>query len=650
MASVSITVLARNTTGHTFDDLKAHMEELRASAFSASTGMALFGTSLVPMIAAAASAAITVGAAGVAVGAFGLAVLPQIKNITNLSAAQSTYNAAVAAHAAPSAQMAKAEASLNAAVAAHGAGSKQAQSAQTAYNAALAAHKAPSQAMLTDQAALNAQLKDTPSMTIAAATAFTQLKSSFQAWSNSLASSTMPIFTEGMNILRGLLPDLTPLVHAAATEFQGLMDKINTGVHTDKFQELVKEFSSFATGALKSVIDGITSLATHLATGFQSKTFQDFLSMGAKSGPGLVKLFQDLATFIGRFVAAAGPMGGIQLNVLEAMASALNKIPMSVMKVLAPTILGIAAAVKIWTIAQALFNVVMDADPIVLVGVALVALGSYLVYAWNTSLKFREVVTEVFVGISDIVLTVIHGILVGLAGFANGVLQAAYDVVSALAKIPGPTQSSMKSAAADIKGFQGDVATFFGGATKTVDGWKATVDEMPKKIALEGNISDLNNKIAQAKASLKTVPASHRTAVEADISQLLRERAAAQASIDSLEGKTVTVTEKFVATGSPGRAITSFAHGGITSTAATGGIRGGDVLVGENGPERVHLPTGSTVYSNAQTLAMAGQGGGSQRVVLEINSSGAPMDEMLAQMIKKYVRIRGGDVQIAFGR
>ena len=40
--------------------------------------------------------------------------------------------------------------------------------------------------------------------------------------------------------------------------------------------------------------------------------------------------------------------------------------------------------------------------------------------------------------------------------------------------------------------------------------------------------------------------------------------------------------------------------------AATGGVRGGRTLVGENGPELVDLPFGSRVHSNNKSRAMSG--------------------------------------------
>lgn len=90
--------------------------------------------------------------------------------------------------------------------------------------------------------------------------------------------------------------------------------------------------------------------------------------------------------------------------------------------------------------------------------------------------------------------------------------------------------------------------------------------------------------------------------------------------------------------------------GGIQG-AAGGGPRSNTTLVGEDGPELIELPGGSSVHSAPDTARMLGGGWGQpQRVVLEVRSSGAPVDDFLAELIRRYVRIRGGNVQAVFGR
>lgn len=103
-----------------------------------------------------------------------------------------------------------------------------------------------------------------------------------------------------------------------------------------------------------------------------------------------------------------------------------------------------------------------------------------------------------------------------------------------------------------------------------------------------------------------------------------------------------------------------FAHGGIVGAgepvtyAASGGVRGGRVLVGEAGPEVVDLPYGSTVHPNGASEAMLG-GGGQVSISLEVVPGGSgEFERFMAKFITSYVRINGGtgsdSVQRAFGR
>ncbi|MEV7470275.1 phage tail protein [Streptomyces kronopolitis] len=92
------------------------------------------------------------------------------------------------------------------------------------------------------------------------------------------------------------------------------------------------------------------------------------------------------------------------------------------------------------------------------------------------------------------------------------------------------------------------------------------------------------------------------------------------------------------------------ATGGIIG-AAGGGPRSAWTLVGEQGPEVVDLPYGSRVRSNPDSRRMAGAAaGGGGPVVLELHSGGARLDDLLIEIIRKAVRVRGGDVQFVLGR
>jgi hypothetical protein len=144
-------------------------------------------------------------------------------------------------------------------------------------------------------------------------------------------------------------------------------------------------------------------------------------------------------------------------------------------------------------------------------------------------------------------------------------------------------------------------------------------------------------------------------------------RAAAQvrneaSAIAALHSKTITLTtvqqmiyrsqgSTFAGPGSLGHNVGGgHAQGGIMG-AASGGARGGMTWVGEQGPELVNLPYGSTVYSNADSQARANAlGGGSMVVTLMVQGGNDDFSRMMVSLIKRYVQhAGGGDVQQALG-
>jgi len=96
------------------------------------------------------------------------------------------------------------------------------------------------------------------------------------------------------------------------------------------------------------------------------------------------------------------------------------------------------------------------------------------------------------------------------------------------------------------------------------------------------------------------------------------------------------------------KGLLGLATGGIVGHAAEGGVRGNFTQINERGGEIVSLPTGSKVYSHEDTERYIQQnsGGGGGRVVLEIRSSGSDVDEALLMILRRAIRIRGGDAQL----
>lgn len=81
-----------------------------------------------------------------------------------------------------------------------------------------------------------------------------------------------------------------------------------------------------------------------------------------------------------------------------------------------------------------------------------------------------------------------------------------------------------------------------------------------------------------------------------------------------------------------------------------GGIKGGLVEVGESGRELVRLPQGSQTIPNGSTENMLARGAGSAPIVIEFKSDGTRLGNLLMEIVRESVRIRGGNVQAVLGQ
>jgi TP901 family phage tail tape measure protein len=125
-------------------------------------------------------------------------------------------------------------------------------------------------------------------------------------------------------------------------------------------------------------------------------------------------------------------------------------------------------------------------------------------------------------------------------------------------------------------------------------------------------------------------------------------------AILTIPDRTVTVTTKFVnvhtEVGSNGDSYQhGFATGGIIG-AAGGGPRSGMVWVGEQGPELVRLPSGSSVIPSGQSRSMAAAAAGDGTQRLQIEWVGGNAGDEFMSWLRKNIRVLGGNVQTALGQ
>lgn len=352
------------------------------------------GVASVGALAGLGSAFVTAGAA---VGAFTAAVVPQMHDVTDVT---KLYE---------DAQKAAAD------------GAEDAADKQEEYNKALQK--------------LQPATRDT-------AKSFIGLKGDFKSWSDSLSSSTMPTFTKGLELLRSILPDLTPLVKIASKQFGEFIDKMQQSVDNGGFAKfidaviksatttlpmLIRSFSNIIHGIIgigkafapvtKGVTGGFENMTKSFRTwgeGLSSNTkFQEFLATFRTGSGDIGTTLRNLGTIIGNVITIIGPFTGILLKITAALSSMVAALPTSVLTALAAGFTAYAIALKLYavyqaiaTAAQLLFCTAADASRLCLIGLriqlialriqqALIATWTGIVtaaqWAWNAALTANPI-------------------------------------------------------------------------------------------------------------------------------------------------------------------------------------------------------------------------------------------------------------------
>ncbi|WP_438478956.1 hypothetical protein [Streptomyces asiaticus] len=460
--------------------------------------------------------------AGAAAGAFGAAVKPQLTAVTEASDLYTKAQAAAAK------------------------GGKQAAAAQKEYKAALA---------------------KMPPATRDTAKAFIGLKSDFSKWSDSLSKTTMPIFTKGLGTLRAMLPSLTPLVKTAAGALGGFVDRIDKSVKGGAFDRLVQRldgaakttFPAFLNSA-KNIVVGIAGIVNAFlpASGKMSTSIEDLTKKFADWGQGLKDSagFQKFLDMAGNGAGMLGTLGGAAGNLLVALAPLLgttatlangfakliNALPPETLQFIATSLVAVRLGVLGWAVAQRVLNASMRANVIGAIVTAVVLVGAAFVTAWQKSQRFREIVTTVFAGLALPVLEFAEIALRGFKMVIGGILTFVSAVAGIGAKafgwVPGVGKYFKKGADA-VEQYRKDTNASFDKAIGKVDDWKKSVANMPRKVKLQGDITDLKDKIAEAKQKLddKNLSKARKAKLEADIREWDRKLHKAQTDMDKLNGK-----------------------------------------------------------------------------------------------------------------
>ena len=221
------------------------------------------------------------------------------------------------------------------------------------------------------QKAYTDALAQMPPHTRAMAKEFIGLKKDHQKWSDSLSSSTMPVYTKGLQVVRRLLPLLTPFVKEASKAFGSFIDEIDRGTKGKGLETFANSMAKVAGQNLKSFLSGLKNIAVGIGgvikaflpmSDEMSGGFEKSTAAFAKWGQGLsesegfaqfVALAREGAQELGtlaqaalKLIVALAPIIGVAAQVSLFLARIINSLPPEAVNVLAGAILGAVVAFK----------------------------------------------------------------------------------------------------------------------------------------------------------------------------------------------------------------------------------------------------------------------------------------------------------------
>ncbi|MFP8944694.1 peptidoglycan DD-metalloendopeptidase family protein [Streptomyces fenghuangensis] len=329
------------------------------------------------------------------------------------------------------AQQRVSEATANVAVAQQAAAESVASAQRQIRSAQLSSAGAADQAAVA-QAKYRQALADMSPATRGTFDAFVRLREAFRGWSRELQPHIMPIFTRALDGLRRSLPGLTPFVREAAGAIGELQDRASRAFRSEGWAEFKKDLS----GSIRPAIVGLGVSLANIGKGVGgvlqafmphmdtisgrmqeitgrfadwgtslkgSPGFERFLSYSSEMGPKLAETLGDIGSAFMEVSRALSPLSGPVLTVLGAMASAIASIATTLPWLVQGIYLAIIAT-RLWTIGMAIFNAVMNANPISLIIIGIIALVAAVIYAYKRFGWFRDFVNAVWEGIKTAAL------------------------------------------------------------------------------------------------------------------------------------------------------------------------------------------------------------------------------------------------------
>lgn len=219
-----------------------------------------------------------------------------------------------------------------------------------------AAHRAVTAAALS-AAASNAGLADSMSalspLEAQVAAGWTHLQGAFNLWAASLQPAVLPLFLQGMHLLQGLLPLLTPIVRGAAGAVHELITEIATTISSPFWTSFWRFLAQEAGPAIlqlgqlvlhlapgiAALIQAFAPLGTSLLGVFDQlakqfsawaqalltdPAFHAFVQQMIGLAPLLAQTLGSVVSLLGSLMSVLAPVAGPALQLINALASALG--------------------------------------------------------------------------------------------------------------------------------------------------------------------------------------------------------------------------------------------------------------------------------------------------------------------------------------
>lgn len=310
-------------------------------------------------------------------------------------------------------------------------------------------------------------------------------------------------------IINALFPILGTLTSMFANALAPIFGELGAAIQNllPVFQVIGKVIASFAGAVLTDLVSVLGSLGTlikdispslsKLATAF-GEVFTQLENSGtfAILGDALESLTGPLAKLINALVNALVPilpvviklMADLTNDAIAGLAIVLTDVANAVTALvtkfpqLVPIVLGVVAAVKLWSVAQAALNLALDANPIGLLAVAVAAIAVGFYTAWEKSSTFRDIIKDIGKVVVQMGIMTLQGLKQITDGFDTFVGAVIDGAAKAFGWVPG-IGPLLRTAAKNFDGFRSSTDTAYDQMINKLKDWQNGLNASSKTVA-----------------------------------------------------------------------------------------------------------------------------------------------------------------------